>query len=456
MTVESCIAFCSAGGFSLAGVEFGDECYCDRALQSSGMLTGAKNCDVPCSGNLTEVCGAGNFLDVYWNGAPLPIIPQTVGTWKYYGCFSDSVASRALPNQTIPESVTVESCTSACKAKDFAVAGLEFGLECWCSSSIPTSSLLSDSDCSTGCKANTTEVCGGPSKLTVYEDTTGQICLSTTHSPNFNLTTSNCTHTAWTLQGCYTDTSASRALAGASYVNASAMTVESCIAFCSAGGFSLAGVEFGDECYCDHALQSSATLANAGNCNTPCSGNSTELCGAGNFVDVYWNGAPIPVVPQQVGTWKYDGCFSDSTTSRVLPNRQIISGGVTVESCTSACKTNGFAVAGLEFGQECWCGSSLPTSSLLSDSDCSTACTANTTEFCGGASKLTVYQDTTGQICLSTSHSANFNLAAVFLTPPTTGAASVPLHVTLIQTVTLVSWSILSVRSLPFFLGTKI
>jgi hypothetical protein len=43
---------------------------------------------------------------------------------------SDSVASRALPNQTIPESVTVESCTSACKAKDFAVAGLEFGLEC--------------------------------------------------------------------------------------------------------------------------------------------------------------------------------------------------------------------------------------------------------------------------------------------------------------------------------------
>jgi hypothetical protein len=113
MTVESCIAFCSAGGFSLAGVEFGDECCwfsshpfgasdfslpvdCDRALQSSGMLTGAKNCDVPCSGNLTEVCGAGNFLDVYWNGAPLPIIPQTVGTWKYYGCFSYVLEQRSM------------------------------------------------------------------------------------------------------------------------------------------------------------------------------------------------------------------------------------------------------------------------------------------------------------------------------------------------------------------------
>ncbi|KAF7352419.1 hypothetical protein MVEN_01206400 [Mycena venus] len=247
----------------------------------------------------------------------------------------------------------------------------------------------------------------------------------------------------WTLQGCYTDTSTSRTLAAASFVNAS-MTVESCIAFCGAGGFSLAGVEFGDECYCDHALQSTGTLSSAANCNQACSGNSTEFCGAGNFLDVYWNGTPLPIIPQEVGTWEYAGCFSDSVTSRQLPNPQTISGGVTVESCTSACKAKGFSVAGLEFGQECMCGSSLPTSSLLSDSDCSTACAANTTEFCGGPSKLTVYEDPTGQICSSMTHSANFNLAAVFVTPPTTGPASVPLHVNMIQTVTLVSWSILT------------
>ncbi|KAJ7246532.1 WSC domain-containing protein [Mycena haematopus] len=225
------------------------------------------------------------------------------------------------------------------------------------------------------------------------------------------------------------------------------MTVESCIAFCSAGGFSLAGVEFGSQCYCDYALQSTGALSSPTNCNQACSGNSTELCGAGNFIDVYWNGTPPPIIPQQVGTWKYLGCFSDSVSSRQLPNQQTISGGATVESCTAACKASGFSLAGLEFGQECWCGSAPPTSSLLSDNNCATACVANTTEFCGGSNKLMVYENPTGQVCFESTLPDNFNLAAVFVVPPTTGAASVPVHVDLIQTVTLVSWSILTTAS---------
>jgi hypothetical protein len=110
---------------------------------------------------------------------------------------------------------------------------------------------------------------------------------------------------------------------------------------------------------------------------------------------------------------------SDTVSSRQIPNLHTVSGGVTIESCTSACKASGFSVAGLEFGQECWCGSSPPSTTLLSDSDCSTACAANTTEVCGGSSKLTVFEDPTGQICLNKTLSANFNLAAVFVVPPT-------------------------------------
>jgi hypothetical protein len=103
-----------------------------------------------------------------------------------------------------------------------------------------------------------------------------------------------------------------------------------------------------------------------------CSGNSTELCGGVNALNVYWNGL-IPVIPQTVGTWEYTGCFSyvlnylvgvvsahtlfsDTVSSRALPHLETISGGVTIESCTAACKANGFGVAGLEVGREC-CGS---------------------------------------------------------------------------------------------------
>ncbi|KAJ6475654.1 hypothetical protein DFH09DRAFT_1217280 [Mycena vulgaris] len=47
-------------------------------------------------------------------------------------------------------------------------------------------------------------------------------------------------------------------------------------------------------------------------------------------------------------------------------------------------------------------------------------------------------------ICLSTTGVTNFNLEAVYFTPPTTGPVSVPLHVNIVNTVTLVSWSILT------------
>ncbi|KAJ7482399.1 WSC domain-containing protein [Mycena galericulata] len=247
------------------------------------------------------------------------------------------------------------------------------------------------------------------------------------------------------LQGCYTDTSTSRTLAGASFTSSN-MTVDSCIAFCTAGGANFAGVEYSSECYCDYALQVSGTLSSAGNCDMPCSGNATEVCGGANFVDLYWNGV-LPVVPQQVGSWEYNGCFSDSVSTRALPHEETIPGGVTVESCTSACKANGFGVAGLEYGLECWCSNSLPTSSSSSDNDCHTACAANTTEFCGGLSKLSVYEDSTDEICLATTMATGFNLAAVYFTPPTTGPTSVPVHVTIVNTVTLVSWSILSTAS---------
>ncbi|KAF7355708.1 hypothetical protein MSAN_01488600 [Mycena sanguinolenta] len=235
---------------------------------------------------------------------------------------------------------------------------------------------------------------------------------------------------SWTVQGCYTDTSSSRTLSESSTTSAN-MTVASCFAFCSAGGFSLAGVEFGSECYCDYAIQSTGALASAANCNEACSGNSTETCGAGNFIEIYWNGTPPPTTPQQVGTWEYVGCFSDSVSSRQLPHQQTISGGVTVESCTAACKASGFSFAGLEFGQEC-CA-------------CATACVGNTTEFCGGSGKLTVYENPTGQICLESTISTNFNLAAVSVAGG--AAASIALHVNIIETVPLISWSILTTAS---------
>ncbi|KAJ7797312.1 hypothetical protein B0H14DRAFT_59419 [Mycena olivaceomarginata] len=61
-----------------------------------------------------------------------------------------------------------------------------------------------------------------------------------------------------------------------------------------------------------------------------------------------------------------------------------------------------------------------------------------------GASSVQGRDSVADQICLNNTLLTNFNLAAVFVAPPPTGAVSVPLHVIMIQTVPKVSWSILT------------
>ena len=52
-----------------------------------------------------------------------------------------------------------------------------------------------------------------------------------------------------------------------------------CAAFCAAGGFSLAGVEFSDECYCDNTVRNGASESTIDGslCSTKCAGNGASL-----------------------------------------------------------------------------------------------------------------------------------------------------------------------------------
>jgi hypothetical protein len=48
------------------------------------------DCNMPCSGNAAETCGAGNRLNVFWSGATPPVPPHTVssvGLWVSLGCY---------------------------------------------------------------------------------------------------------------------------------------------------------------------------------------------------------------------------------------------------------------------------------------------------------------------------------------------------------------------------------
>jgi len=106
-----------------------------------------------------------------------------------------------------------------------------------------------------------------------------------------------------------------------------------------------------------------------------CKGNSAEICGGPNRLDVYsYVSGSIPTTstttssPSATGGnpllgWTFLGCYIDNVSGRVLPNEVTVLGGNTNEGCQTACLAAGYAIAGTEYAGEC-CKYQLPISVL--------------------------------------------------------------------------------------------
>ncbi|KAK6430435.1 hypothetical protein LTR95_013410 [Oleoguttula sp. CCFEE 5521] len=93
----------------------------------------------------------------------------------------------------------------------------------------------------------------------------------------------------WYYAGCATDNYYTRTFTGASQ-SSDTMTVATCVKFCKSKGYSLAGLEWSRECYCDNKYSSDDRKPKAGvmgSCDMKCSGDSEEYCGAGGALSVY-------------------------------------------------------------------------------------------------------------------------------------------------------------------------
>lgn len=132
------------------------------------------------------------------------------------------------------------------------------------------------------CGGSSTEICGGSSRLSVYQ--------SSTQVPPFlvNATTVDGGRTEQTFQGCFTDNANNRTLGGFAFTSSKNMTVENCIRGCNENGYSMGGVEYGTECYCGGSVPATSLLASNASCEVMmCSGNTTEFCADGSRLAVY-------------------------------------------------------------------------------------------------------------------------------------------------------------------------
>lgn len=382
MTTATCQAFCFSKGYKYAGTEWSRECFCDNEFRNGGVRTN-EGCVMKCTGAADEVCGGDIHLTVYENTGSLSPPPLNYVDWESKGCYTDSVANRALPNQVyIDGDMTADKCMSKCFSLGYPLAGVEFARECFCGSSIGSSGIPVTIGCDMQCTGNANEICGGANRLNIFQYTT-------TPSP---LPSSG----GWSLYGetgCYTDVVANRALGLRVYVDG-AMTVPKCTEKCFSLKYGYAGVEYADECYCSHSIGSSGMPAEDG-CTMPCTGDLSTICGGPDRVNIYeYQGKDFPAGATVLASYKEfssQGCYTDSVQARIM-NQVGVDDQMTVETCIDTCIAAGYHVAGVEYGNECYCSATLPVESAKATDNCIMSCAGDSGHLCGGPNRLNVYQ----------------------------------------------------------------
>ncbi|EME89605.1 uncharacterized protein MYCFIDRAFT_128488, partial [Pseudocercospora fijiensis CIRAD86] len=197
-----------------------------------------------------------------------------------------------------------------------------------------------------------------------------------------------------TYWGCWSDQSP-KTLPNMAYTS-NDNTIEKCTKTCADGGNTIAGLEYGTQCFCGKSLGYLATQVIESSCSFTCPGNSTETCGGSGRLSLFSNGRPVlqeaPGTPETVGDFYYVSCYTEpSNGARALAGKGTSSNSMTLETCANFCSS--YQYFGTEYGSECYCGNSFSAgANRTSDSDCNMLCSGATNEFCGAGDRLTVYQ----------------------------------------------------------------
>ncbi|KAK9893605.1 WSC-domain-containing protein [Cystobasidium minutum MCA 4210] len=296
------------------------------------------------------------------------------------GCVAEAPNGRLLTGASMQSnSMTAAVCTAFCGGKGFEFAGIEYGKECYCGSSFSnggSNATISSSRCNMGCAGNDNEICGGPSTLTLYRNPSKAVVAPKLPS-------------GWKSAGCIADNvnGGGRTLSAYTF-SSSNMTQQLCVNTCNDRKFAYAGVSYAAECYCSNAP---TTLQTSTNCNMACSGDARYTCGGPNALTLFTTSHVV------ASGYSYTGCVAEGSSGRLLTGASTTGDDMTPLKCTQFCSSKGLQYSGVEYGRECYCGSSFVnggSGDLIDESRCSVTCAGDDTQKCGGHSTLSLYSNT--------------------------------------------------------------
>ncbi|KAN0132716.1 hypothetical protein V8E53_009387, partial [Lactarius tabidus] len=184
------------------------------------------------------------------------------------------------------------------------------------------------------------------------------------------------------------------------------VTVESCTTSCASQNLTLAKLEHGVQCFCgNRPIIDGASNVSDLDCKSGHNSNKVEERDGLNRVSIYIlsiraSNSSVSVVPtvqttNLPGQWQYSRCIAEPMPANVLPYRILLANNNSAENCLDQCSTFGYPAAGMENGQECWCGDVADIADnggkTAAESDCEMPCTGDPLHLCGGTWRLQLY-----------------------------------------------------------------
>ncbi|WVR05826.1 hypothetical protein IAU60_002851 [Kwoniella sp. DSM 27419] len=285
--------------------------------------------------------------------------------WAYFGCVSESYDERLLSGFAFSSSeLTPLLCVTQCTKMGYAWAGTEFGDECYCGNEFVGNGggRADDSTCAKPCGGDGSEHCGDAWYLSLYQYNSTQLAACSGTVPTVTVSIP-----------------ATTAIASAS-VNATeaATATEPLLLTTTAvvNGTTSIGV----------IGIATGTMATTG--TTTASSSIATATGTATHSAAY----PVHTDAGDSSEWYSLGCANDRDPR--LLSGFAMSGftGMTVDKCLSLCEDKGFKYAGAEYGDECYCGDSIPEDiEYNTEGACNVVCDGLDTEACGGAWALDLY-----------------------------------------------------------------
>lgn len=194
--------------------------------------------------------------------------------------------------------------------------------------------------------------------------------------------------------GCYREGPKGRALPDFFFEDDVLMSIEKCVGLCS--NYTFLGLEYGTQCWCSDRVHNDAFPVDNSQCDTVCAGNAREICGGDSTLSLFLPPPPPPKAPENRITYTSAGCYAEpSDGSRALKKSRAATPDMTPKSCFNICGQSGYLYAGLEYGDECWCGNRVSSKATLVDgSRCNMNCSGDATQTCGGSEVLNLYNGT--------------------------------------------------------------